>query len=38
MSEEKSGFIVKFYDKAYEDKSILELLDMVLVYGFYFTF
>lgn len=25
MKEEKPGFIVKFFDKAYEDKSILEL-------------
>ena len=31
MSEEKSGFIVKFYDKAYEDKSILELLEAPVV-------
>ena len=27
MSEEKSGFIVKFFDKAYEEKSILELVE-----------
>ena len=27
MSEEKSGFIVKFYDKAYEEKTILELVE-----------
>ena len=28
MSGEKSNFIVKFYDKAYEDKTILKLLDV----------
>ena len=27
MAEEKTGFIVKFFDKAYEDKSIMELAE-----------
>ena len=27
MTQEKSNFIVKFYDKAYEDKTILELVE-----------
>jgi len=27
MAQEKSGFIVKFFDKAYEEKSILELVE-----------
>ncbi len=27
MAQEKSGFIVKFFDKAYEEKSILELAE-----------